>query len=121
MTLTGILKNILLVVVSVVIWRTPITALQSLGYSIALAGLACYSLGGWGQVAALSRAAWLRATGTGVTGVTDPDGDRPARLPSAVRRALVLALAAVAALVLLLGGLFWSPAVEGRFGGAETS
>ncbi len=45
MTLTGILKSILLVVTSVLLWRTPITILQSLGYSIALAGLVHYSLG----------------------------------------------------------------------------
>jgi hypothetical protein len=45
MTLSGILKNILLVIASVVIWRTSITALQVFGYGIALAGLTYYSLG----------------------------------------------------------------------------
>ncbi|CAM1508190.1 Fc.00g050380.m01.CDS01 [Cosmosporella sp. VM-42] len=45
MTLTGMLKNILLVIVSVFIWQTHIAMLQVLGYAIALAGLVYYSLG----------------------------------------------------------------------------
>ncbi|KAL6849431.1 hypothetical protein ACO1O0_008971 [Amphichorda felina] len=45
MTLTGILKSILLVITSVLLWRTPVTLLQSAGYSTALAGLVYYSLG----------------------------------------------------------------------------
>ena len=45
MTLTGILKSILLVVVSVFLWQTHITLVQSIGYSIALSGLVYYSLG----------------------------------------------------------------------------
>lgn len=45
MTLAGIFKNILLIIVSVAIWHTEITALQFFGYSISLAGLIYYSLG----------------------------------------------------------------------------
>ncbi|RDA87657.1 hypothetical protein CP532_3797 [Ophiocordyceps camponoti-leonardi (nom. inval.)] len=45
MTLSGILKNILLIVVSVMIWHTEITHLQGVGYTIALAGLTYYSIG----------------------------------------------------------------------------
>lgn len=45
MTLTGIFKSILLVITSVLIWGTPVSPLQSLGYSTALAGLCSYSLG----------------------------------------------------------------------------
>lgn len=45
MTLTGILKSILLVIVSVIIWHTQITLLQALGYTIALVGLVWYSVG----------------------------------------------------------------------------
>lgn len=45
MTLTGILKSILLVIISVIIWHTSIGSLQFLGYSIALGGLVYYSLG----------------------------------------------------------------------------
>lgn len=45
MTLTGIFKNILLVVASVIIWNTQITPLQFLGYGVALGGLVYYSLG----------------------------------------------------------------------------
>ncbi|PHH69174.1 hypothetical protein CDD80_6966 [Ophiocordyceps camponoti-rufipedis] len=45
MTLAGILKNILLIVASVLIWQTHITLLQAAGYTLALAGLIYYSTG----------------------------------------------------------------------------
>ncbi|KAK2589422.1 hypothetical protein QQS21_012900 [Conoideocrella luteorostrata] len=45
MTLTGIFKNILLILVSILIWNTKITFMQTVGYAIALAGLTYYSLG----------------------------------------------------------------------------
>ena len=40
------LKDILLVAASIVIWGTPISGLQYFGYSIALCGLVYYKLGG---------------------------------------------------------------------------
>ena len=46
MTLCGVLKDILLVAASIVIWGTPVSALQYFGYSIALCGLVYYKLGG---------------------------------------------------------------------------
>ena len=45
MTLCGVLKNILLVAASVLIWGTIITLLQFLGYGIATAGLIYYGVG----------------------------------------------------------------------------
>lgn len=45
MALTGIFKNIILIVVSVIIWNTQITAIQFVGYTIALTGLAYHWLG----------------------------------------------------------------------------
>jgi hypothetical protein len=45
MNLTGILKNVLLVVASVLIWHTPITLIQFSGYAIALVGMFYYSMG----------------------------------------------------------------------------
>ncbi|KAG5951753.1 hypothetical protein E4U53_002343 [Claviceps sorghi] len=45
MTLTGIFKNILLILVSILIWNTKITVMQTAGYAIALTGLTYYSLG----------------------------------------------------------------------------
>ncbi|KAI9666414.1 MAG: hypothetical protein M1821_004350 [Bathelium mastoideum] len=45
-TLCGVLKDILLVVASMVIFGDPVSALQIFGYSIALAGLVYYKLGG---------------------------------------------------------------------------
>ncbi|KAH1775770.1 hypothetical protein KXX07_007250 [Aspergillus fumigatus] len=46
MTLCGVLKDILLVAASMMIWQTPVTPLQFFGYSIALIGLVYYKLGG---------------------------------------------------------------------------
>ncbi|KAK8114315.1 hypothetical protein PG999_006384 [Apiospora kogelbergensis] len=45
MNLTGILKAILLVVASMIIWGAPVTLLQAFGYSIALVGMFYYSMG----------------------------------------------------------------------------
>lgn len=63
MTLTGIFKSILLVIVSVLIWDTQITFLQGAGYSFALAGLVYYSLG-YDQLLGLyhSSSAWFFGT-----------------------------------------------------------
>ena len=116
MTLTGILKNILLVIISVLIWRTTISPLQVLGYAIALAGLLYYSLG-WDQLVLLSQAAWAFAKG-GAGGDDQHhhhhgSGAGGGGLPSAVRRTLVMGVAAVVVLF-LVGGFFWSggPAEE---------
>ncbi|KAJ5648182.1 sugar phosphate/phosphate translocator [Penicillium lividum] len=46
MTLCGVLKDILLVAASMMLWNTPVTPLQFFGYSIALIGLVYYKLGG---------------------------------------------------------------------------
>ncbi|KJY00543.1 hypothetical protein TI39_contig323g00054 [Zymoseptoria brevis] len=48
LTLSGVLKDILLVVASMVIFLDPVSPLQFFGYSIALAGLVYYKLGGEG-------------------------------------------------------------------------
>ncbi|KAI5797710.1 triose-phosphate transporter family-domain-containing protein [Geopyxis carbonaria] len=45
LTLCGVLKDILLVAASVLIWGTEVALLQLLGYSIALGGLTYYKLG----------------------------------------------------------------------------
>ena len=45
MTLCGVLKDILLVFASIMIWGTPVSALQYFGYSIALGGMIYYKLG----------------------------------------------------------------------------
>jgi len=46
MTLSGVLKDILLVIASMVIFFDPVSPLQAFGYSIALGGLLYYKLGG---------------------------------------------------------------------------
>jgi hypothetical protein len=45
LTLCGVLKDILLVIASMLIWDTQVSALQVLGYSIALGGIVYYKLG----------------------------------------------------------------------------
>ena len=45
LTLCGVLKDILLVCASMMIWGNPVTALQFFGYGIALSGLLYYKLG----------------------------------------------------------------------------
>ena len=45
MTLCGVLKDILLVFASIMIWGTPVSALQYFGYGIALCGLIYFKLG----------------------------------------------------------------------------
>jgi len=45
LTLSGVLKDILLVMASMVLFHDPVSPLQGFGYSIALAGLMVYKLG----------------------------------------------------------------------------
>lgn len=45
LTLCGVLKDVLLVVASMIIWGTQVTALQFFGYSLALGGMVYYKLG----------------------------------------------------------------------------
>lgn len=45
MTLCGVLKDILLVGTSMMVFHDPVSPLQAFGYSIALAGLVYYRLG----------------------------------------------------------------------------
>lgn len=45
MRLCGILKDILIVVCSLILWNTPLTGLQVSGYTIALLGLIYYMVG----------------------------------------------------------------------------
>ncbi|KAM7208648.1 Triose-phosphate Transporter family domain containing protein [Naviculisporaceae sp. PSN 640] len=45
MTLCGVLKDVLLVVASMIIWGTQVSGLQFFGYSLALCGMIYYKLG----------------------------------------------------------------------------
>jgi hypothetical protein len=46
LTLSGVLKDILLVFASMLLFKDPVSLLQAFGYSIALGGLIYYKLGG---------------------------------------------------------------------------
>jgi hypothetical protein len=59
-TLTGIFKNILLIICSVILWGTQISPIQIVGYSMGLVGLIYYSFG-YDKLAAgtSATAAWV--------------------------------------------------------------
>ncbi|KAF2772518.1 TPT-domain-containing protein [Teratosphaeria nubilosa] len=90
MTLSGVLKDILLVAASLIIFRDPVSPVQAFGYSLALCGLVYYKLGAekikdyFGQ----GQRAWA---------------DYGVRHP-ALRRAIVLGLVLMT-MFLLLGGI----------------
>ncbi|EHY61169.1 hypothetical protein HRR83_000929 [Exophiala dermatitidis] len=90
LTLCGILKDILLVAASMMIWGTPVSKTQFFGYSIALGGLLYYKLGSEQLKQYVSHAgrSWSEF------GVQRP----------AMRKALVLGLVLIT-LFVLLGGL----------------
>ncbi|OJJ95703.1 hypothetical protein ASPACDRAFT_1875856 [Aspergillus aculeatus ATCC 16872] len=62
MTLVSVPKNILLIVCSIVIWGSPVSSLQVVGYGIALLGLLYYSLG-WRTIQPLCEAAVTKVKG----------------------------------------------------------
>jgi len=99
MTLTGIFKSILLVIVSVLIWNTSISALQFVGYGIALGGLTYYSLG-WEQITSVAAGftSWLKV-------IFLPQGSET-RLPSGFRRALIAGIAVLTTVILVSGFLY---------------
>ncbi|TEA18222.1 putative sugar phosphate/phosphate translocator [Colletotrichum sidae] len=97
MTLTGILKNILLIVASVIIWHTSITFMQFLGYFIALLGLVIYSTG-WEQLKTASQNTIAMGRNTWNSHALDEG-----RLSPLVRRALLVGLAIFITLMLVLG------------------
>ncbi|KAK0728273.1 triose-phosphate transporter family-domain-containing protein [Lasiosphaeria miniovina] len=101
MTLTGILKNILLVVASVMIWHTSITPLQFCGYAVALGGLVYYSVG-WEQITGVSSAIWLWIRSLWEA----PTRADESRLPPAFRRALFMTLGTLTVVILVAGALY---------------
>ncbi|EON97650.1 putative duf250 domain membrane protein [Phaeoacremonium minimum UCRPA7] len=101
MTLTGILKNILLIVAGVMIWGTSITALQLFGYMIALGGLVYYSLG-WEQIMTLSQGA-----GTWAKNMWESPSLDESRLSPLVKRTIMMVLAFFIG-ALLIGGFLYS-------------
>lgn len=102
MCLAGILKSILLIYVSVLIWQIPITLLQFMGYAIALAGLACYTVG-YEQLIEVSRTA---ATSAAVS------MNRLAFLPSTVRGRLVALSVLIMTLLLFALARAWPQVPE---------
>ncbi|KAK7414696.1 hypothetical protein QQX98_006464 [Neonectria punicea] len=94
MALTGILKSILLVATSVLIWNTHISLLQTLGYSLALVGLVLYSVGYEQILRGLHEAMnWLAS-------VWNSDRPEEGKVSVKVRRAFVIGIVGFIALVI---------------------
>ncbi|KAH7165203.1 triose-phosphate transporter family-domain-containing protein [Dactylonectria macrodidyma] len=96
LTMSGVLKDILLVVASMVIFRDPVTGQQFFGYSIALAGLVYYRLGAE-KVQALAKDAQLQ--------LGQFRHNNPARTRVLVNLAVFV--------VIILGLLVWGPTLLG--------
>lgn len=92
LTMAGILKDILLVAASMIIFRDPVTAQQFFGYSIALGGLCYYKLGGEKMQQAVTEAK---------LGLASVRQNHPARAKAAL-------LGLVFGFV-VLGMMFWRP------------
>ncbi|KAM0328528.1 hypothetical protein ACHAQA_004935 [Verticillium albo-atrum] len=100
MTLTGILKNILLIGVSVLIWNTSVSGLQCFGYSLALFGLVIYSTGlDQMKTHAINTFVWARNAVT--TG-----GGEDGRISPLVRRVLIAAVVVFIFVALVMGYLY---------------
>ncbi|KAF6819153.1 duf250 domain membrane protein [Colletotrichum sojae] len=97
MTLTGILKNILLIIASVIIWQTSVTLMQFVGYSVALFGLVIYSTG-WDQLKTSGQGAVARVRNAWNSQALDEG-----RLSPLVRRALFFGLLVFITLMLVIG------------------
>lgn len=108
MTLCGVLKDILLVAASMMIWDTPVTALQFFGYSVSLIGLVYYKLGGEKirEYTGQAHRAWA-----------EYGANRPAQ------RKFVVVGATVLVLILFVGSMspgYAPERVKGMLGGAAT-
>jgi hypothetical protein len=100
MTLTGIFKNILLILVSILIWNTRISFMQTIGYAVALAGLTYYSLG-YDQISKLfhSSVTWV----SGAWGSNSGRGRSGGSL--AMRRCILISAIIFAGLFILVAAL----------------
>ncbi|KAI9846714.1 MAG: hypothetical protein M1837_003770 [Sclerophora amabilis] len=90
LTLCGVLKDVLLVGASMLIWGTPISGLQAFGYAIALGGLVYYKLGAETLKEYVSHGSRMWA---------DYGNRRP------VMRKLMIFGAVILGLIILLGGV----------------
>lgn len=100
MTLSGVLKDILLVMASILIFGDPVSPLQAFGYSIALMGLVYYKLGSdkLKEYAGQGQRAWA---------------DYGVRHP-ALRKLLVFGIVLFTIFV-LLGGISFSGALPSQY------
>ncbi|KAF4983194.1 hypothetical protein FZEAL_1351 [Fusarium zealandicum] len=97
MALSGILKSILLVAASVLIWQTSIGLLQVLGYSVALLGLVLYSVGYEKILEA------FRDAGTWISGAWDSQGDT--KTSPILRKCIYIGL--LGFLTIVMAGSLW--------------
>lgn len=98
MTLCGVMKNILLVVASVLIWGTVVNGLQVVGYGIALAGLVYYGVGYDGIMT------YATVTMAYASKLWEGQPDTPAAFRSAlVKKALLIGTFVVIVILLVRG------------------
>lgn len=95
MTLCGVLKNILLVLASILIWGTIITPLQFIGYAIATVGLIYYGVGYDGMVT------YYTATAAYTKKLWEGEADAPTG--TLLRKAVVISLYATIFILLVVG------------------
>ncbi|GKT41325.1 putative sugar phosphate/phosphate translocator [Colletotrichum spaethianum] len=97
MTLSGIFKNILLIIAAIFIWHISVTFMQFVGYAIALFGLVIYSVG-WDQlkISGASNSTWIHAIWN--SKAFDED-----RLSPALRRTISIGLVMIITVMLVLG------------------
>jgi drug/metabolite transporter (DMT)-like permease len=94
-TLTGIFKNILLIICSVILWGTQISPIQIVGYSMGLVGLVYYSFG-YDKLAA-----GASATATWVASLLS--SSEKSRISPRVRVALLVASVCLLSTVIAVG------------------
>jgi len=98
MTLCGVLKNILLVIASVLIWGSVITGLQFIGYGIATAGLVYYGVGYEGIQT------YYNVGSTYAKKMWEGQADTStAPQPTLLRKALVISMYATIVILLVVG------------------
>ncbi|KAI1496747.1 TPT-domain-containing protein [Biscogniauxia marginata] len=107
LVLTGILKNILLVIAAVAIWSTPIAGLQLFGYGLALVGLLLYQ-SSWQEMKMNLKASirWAKNHST-------PGPKEKAHLWLFIRRPFLVVISLVASLLLVC---IWTMGDERAYG-----
>ena len=102
-TLCGVLKNILLVVASILIWGTIVSGLQVLGDGITLVGLVYYGVGYEGVL--ISYKTTRRFVLEIWEGAEAKGAETIPKRSNIVRNVAIVACGSIVAVIMLLGGM----------------